>query len=41
MCHVVMECCNPKTGEKMLIPATHVPAFSPGKLFKEKVAPDE
>jgi DNA-binding protein HU-beta len=32
---------NPKTGEKMLIPATHVPAFSPGKLFKEKVAPDE
>ncbi len=32
---------NPKTGEKMLIPATRVPAFSPGKLFKEKVAPDE
>ena len=28
---------NPKTGEKMLIPATRVPAFSPGKLFKEKV----
>lgn len=30
---------NPKTGEKMNIPATKVPAFSAGKLFKEKVAP--
>ena len=30
---------NPKTGEKMEIPATEVPAFSAGKLFKEKVAP--
>lgn len=30
---------NPKTGEKMEIPATRVPAFSAGKLFKEKVAP--
>ena len=30
---------NPKTGENMSIPATTVPAFSPGKLFKEKVAP--
>jgi DNA-binding protein HU-beta len=30
---------NPKTNEKMLIPATRVPAFSAGKLFKEKVAP--
>lgn len=30
---------NPKTGEKMIIPATKVPAFSAGKLFKEKVAP--
>lgn len=29
---------NPKTGEKMQIPATTVPAFSAGKLFKEKVA---
>jgi DNA-binding protein HU-beta len=29
---------NPKTGEKMEIPATRVPAFSAGKLFKEKVA---
>ena len=29
---------NPKTGEKMEIPATKVPAFSSGKLFKEKVA---
>lgn len=28
---------NPKTNEKMVIPATKVPAFSPGKLFKEKV----
>ena len=32
---------NPKTGEKMLISATRVPAFSPGKSFKEKVAPNE
>ncbi|AFY67406.1 HU family DNA-binding protein [Geitlerinema sp. PCC 7407] len=31
---------NPKTGDKMDIPATQVPAFSAGKLFKEKVAPD-
>ncbi|MDJ0715169.1 MAG: HU family DNA-binding protein [Prochloraceae cyanobacterium] len=30
---------NPKTGEKMEIPETMVPAFSAGKLFKEKVAP--
>ncbi|MGF1497925.1 MAG: HU family DNA-binding protein [Elainellaceae cyanobacterium] len=30
---------NPKTGEAMTIPATVVPAFSAGKLFKEKVAP--
>ena len=29
---------NPKTGETMTIPATTVPAFSAGKLFKEKVA---
>ena len=29
---------NPKTGEAMTIPATIVPAFSAGKLFKEKVA---
>jgi DNA-binding protein HU-beta len=28
---------NPKTGEKMTIPATRVPAFSAGKLFKEQV----
>jgi DNA-binding protein HU-beta len=32
---------NPKTGEKMSIPATKVPAFSAGKLFKEKVAPSK
>ena len=32
---------NPKTGEKMLIPATRVPAFSPGKSFKEKVTSNE
>ena len=31
---------NPKTGDKMEIPATTVPAFSAGKLFKEKVAPE-
>ena len=30
---------NPKTNEMMSIPATRVPAFSPGKLFREKVAP--
>ncbi|MGK7890196.1 MAG: HU family DNA-binding protein [Leptolyngbyaceae cyanobacterium] len=30
---------NPKTGEAMMIPATVVPAFSAGKLFKEMVAP--
>lgn len=28
---------NPKTGEEMLIPATRVPGFSAGKLFKDKV----
>ena len=30
---------NPKTGEPLTIPATTVPAFSPGKLFKERVKP--
>jgi len=29
---------NPRTGEKMEIPATRFPAFSAGKQFKEKVA---
>ena len=29
---------NPKTGEKLKIPATVVPAFSAGKGFKEAVA---
>lgn len=29
---------NPKTGEKLEIPATTVPAFSPGKGFKDRVA---
>ena len=29
---------NPQTGKEMLIPATTVPAFSAGKVFKEKVA---
>jgi DNA-binding protein HU-beta len=29
---------NPKTGEKMEIPATTVPAFSAGKQFKDAVA---
>lgn len=32
---------NPKTGEKMQIAATVVPAFSAGKMFKEKVAPSK
>ncbi|MDX2098884.1 MAG: HU family DNA-binding protein [Leptolyngbyaceae cyanobacterium bins.59] len=30
---------NPKTGEPLQIPETQVPAFSAGKLFKEKVSP--
>ncbi len=30
---------NPKTGTKLKIPATKVPAFSAGKQFKESVAP--
>jgi DNA-binding protein HU-beta len=29
---------NTKTGETMTIPATTVPTFSAGKLFKDKVA---
>ncbi len=29
---------NPKTGEKMQIAASRVPAFTPGKAFKERVA---
>ena len=29
---------NPKTGEEMQIPATRIPAFAPGKLFKQRVA---
>lgn len=29
---------NPKTGDKMKIPATRVPAFSAGKQFKEAVS---
>jgi len=29
---------NPKTGETMMIPATTVPAFASGKLFKQRVA---
>lgn len=28
---------NPSTGERIAIPATTVPGFSAGKLFKEKV----
>ncbi len=31
---------NPSTGQPIQIPATTVPAFSAGKAFKEKVAPD-
>lgn len=30
---------NPATGEPITIPATKVPAFSAGKLFKERVTP--
>ncbi len=30
---------NPATGKPIKIPATKVPAFSAGKLFREKVAP--
>jgi DNA-binding protein HU-beta len=30
---------NPQTGDAIQIPATRVPAFSAGKLFKERVAP--
>ena len=29
---------NPKTGDEMLIPATVVPTFKPGKGLKERVA---
>lgn len=29
---------NPKTNEKMEIPATRVPGFSAGKAFRDKVA---
>ena len=32
---------NPKTGDKMTIAATRIPAFSAGKSFKEKVAPSD
>jgi DNA-binding protein HU-beta len=31
---------NPATGDPIQIPATTVPGFSAGKLFKEKVAPE-
>ena len=29
---------NPQTGEKMQIAASRVPAFAPGKSFKQRVA---
>lgn len=29
---------NPATGEALIIPARTIPAFSAGKVFKEKVA---
>lgn len=32
---------NPQTNEKMLIPATKVPAFSAGKQFRQAVAPGD
>lgn len=28
---------NPQTGEELMIPATTIPAFKPGKLFKDAV----
>ncbi len=30
---------NPKTGANMIIPATKVPVFAAGKVFKDKVKP--
>jgi len=30
---------NPKTNDKVNIPATRVPAFSAGKAFREKLSP--
>ncbi len=30
---------NPRTGAPVIIPATKVPAFSAGKVFKDKVKP--
>jgi DNA-binding protein HU-beta len=32
---------NPRTGEKMVIAATRVPAFSAGKQFKDKVVEEQ
>ena len=32
---------NPRTGEKMVIAATRVPAFSAGNQFKDKVVEEE
>jgi DNA-binding protein HU-beta len=32
---------NPRTGEKMIIPETKVPAFSAGKVFKDRVLGEE
>lgn len=29
--------CDPRTGEKIVIPASKVPAFKPGKAFKDTV----
>ncbi|MBD2261353.1 HU family DNA-binding protein [Pseudanabaena sp. FACHB-2040] len=31
---------NPKTGDTMVIPASVVPAFSAGKLFKDRLKPE-
>lgn len=31
---------NPQTGKSIQIPETVVPAFSAGKLFKDKVSPE-
>jgi DNA-binding protein HU-beta len=32
---------NPQNGEVITIPATKVPAFAPGKAFKDRVAPGQ
>ena len=31
-------CRNPQTGDNMTIPATRVPRFKPGKIFKDSIS---